>query len=171
MIDKVSFDRIQKAHPALRDDLVSIHNEVDEVVGPYIKLRAAQVLRTWDEQADIYAQGRTKPGKIVTFAKPGDSMHNYGFAEDIVFLIDKDKNGSFEEVSWDFFKDFDKDGKVDFDEVDFIFKKYGFSGLYKADGKRWDFPHFQKTFGLTLADIKRKHLAKDFIPGTSYIKI
>lgn len=27
-------------------------------------------------QADLYAQGRTKPGKIVTWAKPGESPHN-----------------------------------------------------------------------------------------------
>ena len=28
------------------------------------------------EQAQLYAQGRTAPGKIVTNAKPGQSMHN-----------------------------------------------------------------------------------------------
>ena len=29
------------------------------------------------EQADTYAQGRTKPGRIVTWAKPGESLHNF----------------------------------------------------------------------------------------------
>lgn len=29
-----------------------------------------------EEQAALYAQGRTKPGKIVTNAKPGKSKHN-----------------------------------------------------------------------------------------------
>ena len=28
------------------------------------------------EQADLYAQGRTKPGRVVTNAKPGQSRHN-----------------------------------------------------------------------------------------------
>jgi peptidoglycan L-alanyl-D-glutamate endopeptidase CwlK len=28
------------------------------------------------EQASLYAQGRTKPGRIVTAAKPGESRHN-----------------------------------------------------------------------------------------------
>ncbi len=28
------------------------------------------------EQADTYAQGRTKPGRIVTWARPGESLHN-----------------------------------------------------------------------------------------------
>lgn len=33
--------------------------------------------RSNKEQAELYAQGRTKPGKIVTFAKPGRSKHNF----------------------------------------------------------------------------------------------
>ena len=33
--------------------------------------------RTKDEQAALYAQGRTAPGKIVTHAKPGESAHNF----------------------------------------------------------------------------------------------
>ena len=39
--------------------------------------------RTWEEQAKIYAQGRSAPGKIVTNAKPGYSNHNYGIAVDM----------------------------------------------------------------------------------------
>ena len=33
-------------------------------------------LRSNNEQAALYAQGRTAPGVIVTNAKPGQSMHN-----------------------------------------------------------------------------------------------
>ena len=33
-------------------------------------------LRSNAEQAQLYAQGRTKPGVVVTNAKPGQSMHN-----------------------------------------------------------------------------------------------
>lgn len=29
-----------------------------------------------EEQAELFAQGRTKPGRIVTWAKPGESLHN-----------------------------------------------------------------------------------------------
>lgn len=46
----------------------------------------AQILsgtRTYSEQTEIYAQGRTKPGKIVTNAKAGQSNHNFGIAFDI----------------------------------------------------------------------------------------
>lgn len=42
-------------------------------------------LRTWEEQANLYAQGRTKPGKIVTKSRPGNSWHNFGLAFDIAF--------------------------------------------------------------------------------------
>lgn len=41
--------------------------------------------RSEERQAELYAQGRTKPGKIVTNAKPGQSLHNTGRAVDIVF--------------------------------------------------------------------------------------
>ena len=40
-------------------------------------------LRTYQEQAALYAQGRTAPGKIVTKAPAGHSMHNFGLALDI----------------------------------------------------------------------------------------
>jgi len=46
-------------------------------------------LRTFSEQDDLYAKGRTKPGNIVTQAKGGQSTHNYGLAVDCVPLTDK----------------------------------------------------------------------------------
>lgn len=45
-------------------------------------------LRTYDEQNALYAQGRTKPGAIVTKAKGGESYHNFGIALD--FCKDQD---------------------------------------------------------------------------------
>lgn len=41
--------------------------------------------RSFTEQTDLYAKGRTAPGKIVTNAKAGESPHNYGLAVDIAF--------------------------------------------------------------------------------------
>ena len=40
--------------------------------------------RTYDEQAELYAQGRTKPGPKVTNSPPGYSWHNFGVAWDFV---------------------------------------------------------------------------------------
>ena len=38
--------------------------------------------RTWDEQDALYEQGRSRPGKIVTNAKGGQSNHNLAIAGD-----------------------------------------------------------------------------------------
>lgn len=43
-------------------------------------------LRTREEQAALWAQGRTTPGRIVTWAKPGTSLHEFGRAFDVVPL-------------------------------------------------------------------------------------
>ncbi|MCG8432486.1 MAG: M15 family metallopeptidase [Gammaproteobacteria bacterium] len=48
-------------------------------------------LRTFKEQDSLYAKGRTTPGKVVTKAKGGDSLHNYGLAVDMAPLLDPDK--------------------------------------------------------------------------------
>lgn len=52
-----------------------------------IHLLVTSTLRTYQEQADIYAQGRTRPGKRVTNARPGYSWHNFGLAFDVVPLV------------------------------------------------------------------------------------
>ena len=39
-------------------------------------------VRSLEESLRLYCQGRTKPGKIVTMCKPGQSFHNYGVAWD-----------------------------------------------------------------------------------------
>jgi len=48
-----------------------------------IRIKVISGLRTYEEQNDLYAQGRTKPGKIVTNARGGYSNHNFGIAFDI----------------------------------------------------------------------------------------
>jgi hypothetical protein len=42
--------------------------------------------RSFERQADLYAQGRSVPGAIVTQAPPGKSMHNYGLASDWAYF-------------------------------------------------------------------------------------
>jgi peptidoglycan L-alanyl-D-glutamate endopeptidase CwlK len=51
-------------------------------------------LRSMQTQAKLYAQGRSAPGKIVTNALPGQSLHNYGLAIDCVPIVGK-------ELIWD----------------------------------------------------------------------
>jgi peptidoglycan LD-endopeptidase CwlK len=47
--------------------------------------------RTYGEQNDLFAQGRTRPGPIVTNARGGQSNHNFGVAWDIGIF----KNGQY----------------------------------------------------------------------------
>jgi len=53
-------------------------------------------LRTAAEQNALYAQGRTTPGHIVTKARAGHSMHNYGLAVDIVPYL----TGATGQLNW-----------------------------------------------------------------------
>ena len=48
-----------------------------------ITIKVISGLRSYDEQNDLYAQGRTKPGRIVTNARGGFSNHNFGIAFDV----------------------------------------------------------------------------------------
>lgn len=48
-----------------------------------ITIKVISGLRTYAEQNALYAQGRSKPGRIVTNARGGYSNHNFGIAFDI----------------------------------------------------------------------------------------
>lgn len=50
-----------------------------------LPIRITEGFRSFERQNELYAQGRTKSGKLVTNAKGGQSNHNYGCAIDIVF--------------------------------------------------------------------------------------
>ena len=94
--DEISVNRIiNGAHPAVREKMLMAYFAIRlELLGNAV-VRMSHVLRTWDEQNRLYQKGRTKPGRIVTNAKAGQSWHNYGFAFDIVLLVDKDGNGTY----------------------------------------------------------------------------
>jgi len=48
-----------------------------------IQIRIISGFRTYEEQAVLYAQGRTAAGRVVTNARPGYSNHNFGIAFDV----------------------------------------------------------------------------------------
>jgi peptidoglycan L-alanyl-D-glutamate endopeptidase CwlK len=47
-----------------------------------IDIKVISGTRSYQEQDELYAQGRTKPGPIVTNARAGQSYHNFGLAFD-----------------------------------------------------------------------------------------
>ena len=155
MKDQVTLDRIKLLHPKLKDEVLNIYDEIVAALNGSAICRFAYTLRTFAEQDALYAQGRTKVGAKVTNAKGGQSYHNYGLAIDIVLLVDKDKNGSFETASWATNEDFDGDKTADWMEIVSIFKRYGFE--WGGDWKFTDAPHFQKTFGKSINESLTLH--------------
>ncbi len=179
-MDKITLDRIATLHPKIRQKTLDAYTYINnKLLGKGVRLRFAYTTRTFDEQNELYAQGRTKlydsNGKRlgkVTQAKGGESIHNYHLAFDIVLLLDKDGDGKFESVSWDMV-DFDKDGKSDWMEVVEYFKSVGFS--WGGDWKFKDKPHFEMTFGHTWRTLKKdydnRNVFAETINGKTYIYV
>lgn len=136
-MDEHNQQKIAKLHPKVRKEVTLIVEECNQTLTGRAQLRITQGLRTLAEQKALYAIGRTIPGKKITHAKAGQSIHNYGFAIDICLLINNTT------VSWDTAKDWDTDTKADWLECVAIFAKYGWEW-----GGNWktftDLPHFEK---------------------------
>lgn len=161
--DKITNERINLLHPKIKEEVKNIVNECNSKLTTNVQIRIVQGLRTIDEQNALYAKGRTTPGPKVTNAKGGSSFHNYGLAVDFCLLIDG------KEISWNMTKDYDQDKKADWSEVVEVFKKYGWE--WGGNWKTKDNPHFQKTFNLSWQELLKKYQNKDFISGTSYVRI
>lgn len=131
--------KIEDLHPTVQDKCRA-HMAACEEAG--ITLIVTSTYRSPEEQAVLYAQGRTAPGKIVTKAKPGQSMHNHRLAYDVVPL----RNGK---PVW---------GTSGEDGV--LWQKVGALGV--EQGLEWagnwvkfkESAHFQWTNGLTLAELQ-----------------
>lgn len=92
--------------------------------------------RSGAEQDDLYAQGRTKPGKIVTNAMSGQSAHNYTIkgkpaakAFDIVPLINGKPQWSDHHPAWR--------------ELGKIGMNLGLNWYGAPGSKFFEMPHFQ----------------------------
>lgn len=168
MADKITLERIKQSHPRIREMLYGQYIEVNNLLGANVRLRFAYVYRTPEEQHTLFLQ-RPK----VTKADSWQSIHNYGLAFDIVLLIDKDNNGTFETASWDTIKDFDKDRQSDWMEVVNYFKSKGWK--WGGDWKKFpDAPHFQYDFGFDWKTLKARVDKKTIITdenGIIYPKI
>ncbi|MBO0961387.1 M15 family metallopeptidase [Neobacillus sp. MM2021_6] len=103
--------------------------------------------RSAEDQNRLYEKGRTANGTIVTYAKGGESYHNFGLAVDFAL---KTPSG---DIIWDRQYDGNKNGKADWNEVVEMAKVLGFEwGGDWADFK--DYPHLEMNFGLSIADLQ-----------------
>jgi len=107
-----------------------------------IELLVTSTYRSPVDQDSLYAQGRTAPGRIVTNARAGQSLHQYRVAFDVVPL---------------------RDGKPVWGTTGDDYRLWLRVGeLGEAQGLEWagrwkrfrEFPHFQYAGGLTLADLQ-----------------
>lgn len=132
---------VKQLHPELQKKLQKL---VKQCEANGLKIGISECLRSTKEQDDLYAQGRTKPGRIVTNAKGStySSMHQWG-------------------VAFDFYRN---DGKGAYNTSGKFFEKVGAIG--KAIGLEWggdwksikDMPHFQlPDWGSTASILKAKY--------------
>lgn len=128
-------------HPRLQAKIIEL-KAICEAKG--LKIGVSECVRTVKEQDALYAQGRTKPGKIVTQVKGSSygSMHQWG-------------------VAFDFYRN---DGKGAFNNSDGFFYKVGKIG--RSIGLEWggdwskfkDLPHFQlPDWGSSTGQLKAKY--------------
>lgn len=127
-------------------DLADLHPEVRAMAQKFIdQCKAVDIdviitstYRDLEDQAVIYAAGRTMPGPIRTNAKPGQSIHNYRLAFDFCPIVH---------------------GKAVWDDLA-LYERCGAIG--KQIGLDWagdwttfkEYAHLQYTGGLTLSDLQ-----------------
>lgn len=132
--DKYTNYRLNKLHPAIREAASQFIAECEKH-GIYLRITSDGHLRTFEEQNELYAKGRTKPGKKVTWVTAGNSYHNYGLALDVVEMVDG--KPIWNNPRWP--------------QIAAIGAKYGFE--WGGNWKTPDKPHFQKTFGYKTSDL------------------
>lgn len=82
-MDERSKRNLESLHPDVQSQFEAFLAEAQTIAKSRgLEYKAISGTRSWEEQARIYALGRTAPGKIVTKAPPGHSMHNFGLAID-----------------------------------------------------------------------------------------
>ncbi len=91
--------------------------------------------RSPERQAELYAQGRTTPGRKVTNAKPWMSWHQYHLGLDIAYFDGKKWYWPKEEEAWE--------------RPAAIFEDLGFEWLFP-----YERVHFQMTGGVTIKEAK-----------------
>lgn len=102
------------------------------------KIIVSRGFRTAEEQNEFYAQGRTKPGDIITMVQGGSSFHNFGVAFDIRPVVQEGEEEKKKE----------------------LYQKAGPIGM--ALGLEWggtwteflDLPHFQYTGDYSIEDFQ-----------------
>lgn len=146
IINSASRARMRLLYPDVAIRAERLYSDIFLHTG--LEPRMTESVRTFARQAELYAQGRTAPGSIVTNAKPGFSLHHYACAFDTAFIDRKTKK------------------VVDTDSV---WQDYGH--LAAAQGFDWgggwktihDTPHCELTYGVSLDQMREIYLQKGIV--------
>ena len=137
LLDRSNKNMASGTHAVVRETALEV---IKRAYKEGINVQISEGHRSYARQNELYAQGRTKPGNIVTNAKGGQSWHNFGIAVDY-FLTNTDGSKAVWTVN------------NDWRRVAQIGKSLGFEW-----GGDWtsfkDYPHLQMTGGYTLAQLR-----------------
>lgn len=124
-------------HPVVRATALKV---IKQAYKEGINAQISEGYRSGARQNALYAQGRTRSGKIVTNARAGGSLHNYGVAIDY-FLTSEDGRRAIWTVN------------AKWRRVAAIAHSYNmeWGGVWKSFV---DYPHLQMLGGLTLKDFQ-----------------
>lgn len=174
MKDKISLERCQRLHPSIQNEVIALIDKAEAEIDQNLAIRVVQGLRTFAEQDALYNQPWDKKDndgdsridesdEKVTNAKAGSSYHNYGLALDFCFLWLNDNN--------EYVYDSQKSWLVGPNHAKVV-------KIFKNAGYKWggdfqsikDFPHLEKS-PLPWQELLRRYKSKQFIKGTTYVKL
>jgi len=139
-MDFKSQSKLVHLYPDVEDRFYMVWQDYYKLHGK--ELKVSEAVRTFARQEELYNKGRSTPGPIVTYSKPGWSFHQYALAIDVFFE--------------------GKDPYLEKDEkFEFYWKEYG--RIAESHGFVWgghfsglkDRPHIQLSYGLTITEIKK----------------
>lgn len=125
-------DLISTLTPDTQERVVQLLSAAEERYG--YKLKVVSARRSCEEQAKLYAQGRTAPGKVVTNAKGCMSWHVLGRAVDIAFVSPNPT-------------------AQDWDNLGEIGESLGFKWGKRFSGTLNDLPHFEYHPGVKIEQV------------------
>lgn len=146
-------DNLGRFDPRSERNIATLHIKAQELVPRFLQAASSEGelktqgvvvkiisgTRTYQERSELFAQGRNKPGRVVTNAGPGRSNHNFGIAWDV---------GLFKGMNY-------LDASPLYDTVGAIGKTLGLEW-----GGDWtsiiDKPHFQLKTEVSLAEVRAK---------------
>lgn len=139
-VDERSEKNIQTLRPEVQPFARRL---IETAVAQGINVKVISGYRSYEEQNDLYAQGRTKPGPKVTKARAGYSWHNFGLAFDIGIFSDDGRTYYGESAAY---ADCGKIGES-------LGLEWGGSWISFVDE-----PHFQyNPKGYSLAQLRERH--------------